>query len=107
MLSNAKDASNDGGRIWASAQTQDHSVVLKITDEGSGIPAEYLAHIFEPFFTTKEAGVGTGLGLALVYSIIEAHYGTIQVTSPVNNSLSNKQGGTCFTITLAAAAINK
>jgi len=103
LLSNAKDASSDHGKIWASAQTKDHSVVLKITDEGSGIPAEYLAHIFEPFFTTKEAGVGTGLGLALVYSIIEEHFGTIQVTSPANNPSTNTKGGTCFTITLAAA----
>jgi len=116
LFSNAKDASENNGRIWASASIKGHSVILKITDEGSGIPKEYLPHIFEPFFTTKEAGVGTGLGLALVYSIIEEHYGTIQVTSPAftdqdsANNLStnapsfNKHGGTCFTITLAAAA---
>lgn len=98
LFSNAKDASPDGGHIRASSRLKDHYVILKITDEGSGIPAEYLSQIFEPFFTTKEAGVGTGLGLALVYSIIEEHYGTIQVDSPVT-----ADGGTCFTITLAAA----
>lgn len=98
LLSNARDASVDGGRIWAESQQKDLNVIVKITDEGSGIPAEYQSQIFEPFFTTKDAGIGTGLGLALVYSIVEEHYGSIQVNSPVTAA-----GGTCFTITLAAA----
>lgn len=99
LFSNAKDASKNGGRIWATSQIKDLFVIIKITDEGSGIPAEHLSQIFEPFFTTKEAGVGTGLGLALVYSIIEEHYGNIQVKSP-----AFADGGTCFTITLASAS---
>lgn len=104
LFSNARDASNNGGRIWASAERKDHAVVLDITDEGAGIPAEYIAHIYEPFFTTKEAGSGTGLGLALVYSIVEEHYGTIQVSSPAfpERDPAQKHGGTRFTITLIA-----
>jgi signal transduction histidine kinase/Na+/proline symporter len=98
LLGNAKDASREGGHVWVSSELKDHQVILKVTDEGTGIPAEYLTQVFEPFFTTKEAGVGTGLGLALVYSIIEEHYGSIQVSSPVT-----PEGGTCFTIVLAAA----
>jgi signal transduction histidine kinase len=56
--------------------------------------------IFEPFFTTKEPGKGTGLGLALVYSIIEEHQGSISVKSPVD--LSNNSG-TQFLISLPQA----
>jgi PAS domain S-box-containing protein len=100
LLSNARDASQDQGRIWLAARTEHQEVLLTITDEGSGIPAEYLAHVFEPFFTTKEAGVGTGLGLALVYNIIEEHRGSIEVTSP---AFPDRNRGTCFSITLPAA----
>jgi len=53
--------------------------------------------LFEPFFTTKEPGTGTGLGLALVYSIIDEHYGQITIDSPADPIL---QRGTRFTITL-------
>ena len=53
--------------------------------------------MFEPFFTTKEPGTGTGLGLALVYSIIEEHYGQITVESPIDEATMR---GTRFTITL-------
>ena len=76
----------------------DKMVTIKIKDNGSGIPDHVRHRIFEPFFTTKEAGEGTGLGLALVYSIIEEHFGNIQVESPYNKATNN---GTCFTITLA------
>ncbi|MCD4755240.1 MAG: HAMP domain-containing histidine kinase, partial [Deltaproteobacteria bacterium] len=64
---------------------------IKISDTGKGIPEENLSKIFDPFFTTKEVGKGTGLGLNVVYNIIEKHNGTIDAESMVGK-------GTTFTI---------
>ncbi|HEY4613698.1 MAG TPA: HAMP domain-containing sensor histidine kinase [Bacteroidota bacterium] len=66
---------------------------LRFSDTGTGIRDEDLPYIFEPFYTTKHDGKGTGLGLAVVYGIIERHGGSIQVQSRVHQ-------GTTFTITL-------
>ena len=72
-------------------------MLLLVEDQGSGIDKAAMARLFEPFFTTKEPGTGTGLGLALVYSIIEEHYGQITVDSPIDDILKR---GTRFTVTL-------
>ena len=68
-------------------------VVIDVTDTGAGMTPEVLSHIFEPFFTTKPAGVGTGLGLSVSYTIIQAHGGTIDVRSTPGV-------GTTFTVAL-------
>ncbi|MNN52727.1 Sporulation kinase A [compost metagenome] len=68
-----------------------------VEDEGSGIPKSIVDRLFEPFFTTKDPGKGTGLGLALVYSIIEEHYGEISIDSPAD---PKHQRGTRIRITL-------
>jgi signal transduction histidine kinase len=76
------------------------SVTVSIQDTGKGIPAENLSKVFDPGFTTKGAGVGTGLGLALCYRIVEKHQGRISLTSVVNE-------GTTFSVEIPARALNK
>jgi two-component system NtrC family sensor kinase len=61
---------------------------ISIHDTGKGIPPENLAKVFDPGFTTKGAGVGTGLGLALCYRIMEKHHGRIILESEVNRGTS-------------------
>lgn len=95
LLSNARDASQRGDLIRVTAEADEHQVILRVIDQGHGIPEDKLDHIFEPFFTTKEVGKGTGLGLALVYSIIEEHYGHISIESPVT-----EDRGTCVKVSL-------
>jgi|WetSurMetagenome_2_1015567.scaffolds.fasta_scaffold00168_22 two-component system, cell cycle sensor histidine kinase and response regulator CckA len=56
-------------------------VCMSVTDAGTGMDKETIAHIFEPFFTTKEAGKGTGLGLSVVFGIVQQHKGWIEVKS--------------------------
>ena len=84
LLSNARDASPAGGAIRVRSEAFEHMVELTVEDEGSGIPASIVDRLFEPFFTTKDPGQGTGLGLALVYSIVEEHYGQITIDSPAD-----------------------
>jgi two-component system NtrC family sensor kinase len=73
------------------------AVALEVRDGGAGIPASVLPRIFDPFFTTKDAGAGVGLGLAVVYGIVKAHGGDIEVSSAVG-------AGTTFRVTLPTAA---
>ena len=58
-------------------------ILIKIADNGDGIPPDILSRVFEPFFTTKEVGSGTGIGLAFCHRIVERHNGTISVDSTV------------------------
>ena len=75
---------NRGGRIVMQASTPDPDhVLIEVIDNGSGIPPEILSRIFEPFFTTKEVGKGTGLGLAMVRSIVTRMGGSIECHSEV------------------------
>ncbi|MGB3636591.1 MAG: ATP-binding protein, partial [Rivularia sp. (in: cyanobacteria)] len=80
--------------IEISTEVINDKVVIKISDNGCGIPEEIKERIFDPFFTTKEVGKGTGLGLLICYQIIvEKHHGKIQCSSQVGE-------GTEFTIEL-------
>jgi len=97
LLSNARDASSPGGTIRINSEQSEQTVYLIVEDEGSGIPKAIQDRLFEPFFTTKDPGEGTGLGLALVYSIVEEHYGQIDIDSPADPVT---QRGTRFRITL-------
>ncbi len=68
--------------IWISTQFNNNQIVIRIADNGLGIPEEVRAHIFDPFFTTKAPGKGTGLGLSISYQIVvEKHHGHIKCSS--------------------------
>lgn len=95
LLSNARDASCAAGHIYINTTATHSHVELFVEDQGPGINTEHLEHLFEPFFTTKDPGQGTGLGLALVYSIIEEHHGEVHVDSPAD---LEQQRGTRFRI---------
>ncbi|MCG4454349.1 MULTISPECIES: sensor histidine kinase [unclassified Pseudomonas] len=97
LLSNARDASPPGAAIRVRTEASEHTVDLIVEDEGSGIPKAIIDRLFEPFFTTKDPGKGTGLGLALVYSIVEEHYGQIIIDSPLD---LEHQRGTRIRVTL-------
>lgn len=75
-----------------------NKILIKVSDNGDGIPQEIVGKIFQPFFTTKPTGKGTGLGLSLSYDIIKAHNGTMSVDS-------TPQQGTAFTIELPLSEI--
>ena len=83
LLLNAAEAEPEGGRVHARARplADGEEVEISIEDHGEGIPNAQKPRIFDPFFTTKPNG--TGLGLATVHRIVEAHAGRIQVTSQV------------------------
>src|SRR3984957_15854180 len=81
IIDNAIDAMHGEGKLKIRTYRDDDCVVVAITDNGPGIPADVQAHIFEPFFTTKGVGQGTGLGLDTVQRIVKKHRGNIEVNS--------------------------
>jgi two-component system, cell cycle sensor histidine kinase and response regulator CckA len=89
VVVNARDAMPDGGVLRVSVSErgstaqQDASVLITISDNGTGMDRATMDSIFEPFFTTKPRGSGTGLGLATSLSIVRQHGGTMTVTSEV------------------------
>lgn len=83
ILVNAGHAIQNHGTVTVATGLAGDQVWIAISDSGAGIPAENLSRIFDPFFTTKPVGQGTGLGLALSYSIIQKHNGHIEVESEV------------------------
>ena len=101
LVKNAIEATPRGGKVQLSlgpAESLD-TVRLWVDDSGDGVPGHLQASIFDPFFTTKPVGQGTGLGLSLVYGIIEDHQGTILVSdSPL--------GGARFLLRLPASALS-
>ena len=91
LIQNAADAMPSGGQLKIATQSINSHLELTISDTGTGIPPALLPKIFDPFVTTKPDG--NGLGLAMVYSILQAHRGTIHAKS------APKQGAT-FTVSL-------
>lgn len=91
LIKNALEATREGDTIIVSVHALGNETQIKVIDTGMGIDKESLSGIYEPFVTTKS--YGTGLGLAVVKNLVEAHYGKIEVYSVVGK-------GTAFTITL-------
>jgi two-component system NtrC family sensor kinase len=93
LMVNAVEAMPQGGRLvlstWEAAGAE--RVCLGVSDTGIGIPPDLKERIFDPFFSTKSETKGVGLGLAVVYGIVQRHEGTISVTSAPG-------AGTTFTI---------
>jgi PAS domain S-box-containing protein len=96
LVINARDALRDRGRIIITTANRDIApqlnrratdltpgryVSITVADNGTGMDAETMKHLFEPFFTTKIEGKGTGLGLALVYGVVQQSGGTVSVSS--------------------------
>lgn len=107
LIKNSVDALGESGEVKLtlkgdSAGEKD-SIVIEVSDNGPGIPAEYLHKIFDPFFTTKSTGKGTGLGLATAYGIVKMHSGKIIVKSETGED--NPAHGTLFRITLPRQAV--
>ena len=79
LLENAIDAVAESAHIAVSAKREGASIVVRVIDDGPGIPADVQPRIFDPFFTTKPIGQGTGLGLDISRRIVQAHAGHIAV----------------------------
>lgn len=114
IISNAQDAMPKGGRLFIKTEVAHidkedttkkpfkkprNYALVSISDTGIGMSKETKERIFEPFFTTKKIGKGTGIGLSIVYGIIEEHAGYIDVDT-------QEDGGTTFKIYLPIAENN-
>jgi len=81
ILANAIDAISDKGTIQIASRLCENMLEISIKDSGEGIEPENLKKLFDPFFTTKPVGKGVGLGMYIVYGIVEKHAGKITVES--------------------------
>jgi two-component system NtrC family sensor kinase len=90
---NAIQAMSGGGRLTLRTSTENSQVKIDVEDTGCGIPKENLSKLGTPFFTTKEKGKGVGLGVAVVYGIVERHKGKVNVKSEIGR-------GTTFSVCL-------
>jgi signal transduction histidine kinase len=94
LVDNAIDAA-PGGHVRVEAAPVGDKVVVRVIDDGPGIPEDVVHRIFDPFFTTKDVGEGTGLGLDIARRIVQRHQGVIDVNTG--------SGGTEFKVTLPAS----
>ena len=98
LIDNAIDAVPESGRVEVLANREDRRVVVRVVDNGPGIPAQIRDRIFDPFFTTKPMGQGTGLGLDIVRRLVRHNDGEIAVES--------QPGRTEFRVVLPLAEID-
>jgi two-component system, NtrC family, sensor kinase len=96
LIQNARQAltsrSASDGKITIATGVEGSWIVVRVTDNGPGVPAEMRSRIFEPFFTTKPKGEGTGLGLGIARQIIQKHGGTIRCESEPGARIPGEPG---------------
>jgi signal transduction histidine kinase/Na+/proline symporter len=109
LISNAIDASKNNTSILVRSQPAASKILISVIDQGEGIAESLIPSIFEPFVTTKDPGKGTGLGLALVHSIVEDHAGSINIEnwSQVDGASHRKSSGTQVNIKIPAYKQNQ
>jgi signal transduction histidine kinase len=95
LIDNALDAVGDSGKVEIAARSHEDRVVVRVVDDGPGIPDDVIGKVFDAFFTTKAPGDGTGLGLEIARQIVRRHRGDIAVVS--------RPGRTEFSARLPAA----
>jgi signal transduction histidine kinase len=95
LVDNALDAVGDQGRVTITATTRGDSILVRVADDGPGIPEDIRTRVFDPFFTTKPVGQGTGLGLDMARRIVHLHGGDI--------AFSTQPGRTVFRVLLPVA----
>jgi two-component system NtrC family sensor kinase len=98
LISNAIDASPEGGRVVVATRVLDAGIEIRVSDNGHGIAPAIRDRVFDPFFTTKAVGKGTGLGLSISYGIVKDHGGSIDFESQPGQ-------GTQFTILIPVAPL--
>ena len=86
LLSNGRDASPMGGQIIIKAIPEAELIRVTISDSGTGIEDDIAGRLFEPFVTSKEPGQGTGLGLWVVFSLVQQLGAEVSISSPAENS---------------------
>ena len=94
LIDNALDAVSPEGRVSITASGRGDAVIVRVADDGPGIPKDIQARIFDPFFTTKPVGLGSGLGLYLARRVVHFHQGDLEFTS--------EPGRTVFKVRLPA-----
>ncbi len=95
VIQNGAQAMPDGGVLRVTLAEERKMAVLRIVDEGVGIPPEIREKIFDLYFTTKSGG--SGIGLAMTYRILQLHHGSVEVQSKVGR-------GTEFSLRIPLAA---
>ena len=93
LLSNAVKFTPSGGRVEVSTAKENGEVRIAVRDTGPGVPPHHTPHLFTPFFTTKGPGQGTGLGLSLIYGLVQSHGGVLSYEPP-------PEGGAEFRVVL-------
>jgi PAS domain S-box-containing protein len=102
LVVNARDAMPDGGRLMMETANVEFSgtlgediapgqyVMISVSDSGCGIAKELLDKVFEPFFTTKDVGMGSGLGLSMVYGFVKQSHGHVRLYSEIGSGSTVK-----------------
>ncbi|MFQ5615183.1 MAG: response regulator [Anaerolineales bacterium] len=95
IVLNAMEAMPNGGKIFIETHKNENHIEILFKDTGPGVPEDQQTHIFEPFISTKKHG--TGLGLSVSYSIVDAHGGKLEL---LNERDCKRKGGACFRVAL-------